>query len=151
MERGVLGCMLLGPKDCVPVVEERLSPDAFYMLTNREVFIAMLEVGAEHLDVKSLNQKLKDKSMLAEIGGIPYLNQLADEVPSAANLTYYLEVVEQKFQLRRLLKIAGEIAERVYAHDGSTDHLLDEVERDILQISQNRSAKEAARMGDYVP
>ncbi|MEK7781797.1 MAG: replicative DNA helicase, partial [Verrucomicrobiota bacterium] len=62
-----------------------------------------------------------------------------DAVPSAANLTYYLDIVEEKFLLRKMIHTCTDVVGRVYDYDGEVDSLLDEVERDILAMSESRS------------
>jgi replicative DNA helicase len=59
-------------------------------------------------------------------------------VPSSANLSYYLEIVQEKFVLRRLIQTCTAVVGRVYEHEGNPDKLLDEVERDILRINESR-------------
>jgi replicative DNA helicase len=85
-----------------------------------------------------LQQRLKDKGLLDQIGGIPYLSQLQDSVPSAANLSYYIDIVREKFLLRKMISVCTEVVGRVYDHEGEVDVLLDEVERDVLRISESR-------------
>jgi replicative DNA helicase len=77
--------------------------------------------------------------LLDQIGGIAYLNALQDAVPSAANLSYYLDIVEEKFLLRKMIHTCTDVVGRVYDYDGEVDSLLDEVERDILKMSESRS------------
>jgi len=92
----------------------------------------------EAVDVITVQQRLKDKQLLDEIGGIPYLNSLQDAVPSAANLSYYLEIVLEKFLLRKMIQTCTDVVGRVYDYEGEVDALMDEVERDILRISESR-------------
>jgi len=91
------------------------------------------------IDIITLQQRLKDRGLLDQIGGIPYLNALQDSVPSAANLTYYLDIVEEKSLLRKMIHTCTDVVSRVYGFDGEVDELLDEVERDILKMSESRS------------
>ncbi len=145
-EQGVLGCVLLSPNDCLNQCAEKLKAGAevFYDLRHQEIYKALLDMQAERLpiDIISVQQKLKDKQLLDEIGGIPYLNSLQDSVPSAANLSYYLEIVEEKAVLRNLIKTCTEAVGKAYKFDGEVDALLDEVERDVLKISEARQQTE---------
>jgi replicative DNA helicase len=72
------------------------------------------------------------------VGGLAYLSQLQDAVPSAANLAYYLDVVREKFLLRKMIQTCTAVVGRVYDYEGEVDALLDEVERDVLRISESR-------------
>ncbi len=88
--------------------------------------------------------------MLEQIGGIAYLSQLQDSVPSAANLSYYLEIVREKFLLRKMIQTCTEVVGRVYDYEGEVDALLDEVEHDVLRISESRAQDSVATTKDLV-
>src|SRR5262249_52013350 len=102
------------------------------------------------IDVITLQQRLKDRQQLESVGGISYLSSLPDAVPSAANLGYYLEIVWAKFILRKMINTCTEVVGRVYEHEGDVDALLDEVERDILRISEARVEVEHSTIKDLV-
>src|SRR5665213_3594375 len=95
--------------------------------------------GAEADLKKARQQRLKDKQLLEQIGGIAYLAQLQDSVPSAANLSYYLEIVQEKYLLRKMISTCTDVVGRVYDYEGEVDALMDEVERDVLRISESRA------------
>ena len=142
-EQGVLGCVLLSPNECMGQCIEKLKvgPEVFYDLRHQtiyEAFVAMYD-KREPIDIITLQQRLKDKGLLDQIGGIPYLNALQDTVPSAANISYYLDIVEEKSLLRKMIHTCTDVVGRVYDFDGEVDSLLDEVERDILKMSESRS------------
>jgi replicative DNA helicase len=142
-EQGVLGCILLSPNDCLGQCIEKLKagPEVFYDLRHQTIYEALIAMydKREPIDIIMLQQRLKDRSLLDQIGGIPYLNALQDSVPSAANLTYYLDIVEEKSLLRKMISTCTDVVGRVYDFDGEVDSLLDEVERDILKMSESRS------------
>jgi replicative DNA helicase len=143
MERGVLGCVLLSPNDCMGECIEKLKDngkEAFYDLRHQTIYEALTTMfdTREAIDIITLQQRLKDKGLLDQIGGIPYLSQLQDAVPSAANLSYYLDIVREKFLLRKMISVCTEVVGRVYDYEGEVDMLLDEVERDVLRISESR-------------
>src|SRR6266576_2377995 len=85
-----------------------------------------------------------------KVGGIPYLNALQDGVPSAANLSYYLEIVLEKSLLRKMIHTCTDVVARVYTHEGEVDALLDEVERDVLRISESRATGESTNIKQLV-
>lgn len=141
-EQGVLGCVLLSPNDCLGQCIEKLKagPDVFYDLRHQTIYTALVEMydQREPIDVITVQQRLKDRQLLDQIGGIPYLNALQDAVPSAANVTYYAEIVQEKYLLRKLIGACSEVVGKVYEFEGEVDVLMDEVERDILKISESR-------------
>ena len=153
-EQGVLGCVLLSPNDCVGECVEKFKAGAevFYDLRHQTIFetlIAMYD-QREAIDIITLQQRLKDKQRLEEVGGVAYLNSLPDTVPSAANLSYYLEIVLEKHVLRKMIHTCTEVVSRVYEHEGEVDGLLDEVERDILRISEERVEAKTDKIKDLV-
>jgi replicative DNA helicase len=143
MEQGVLGCQLLSPNECVGEVIEKLKGvgiEAHYDLRHQTIQAELFEMYDNRIpiDVITLQQRLKDKQLLEQIGGVAYLSQLQDSVPSAANLSYYLEIVREKFLLRKMIQTCTEVVGRVYDYEGEVDALMDEVERDVLRISESR-------------
>ena len=141
-EQGVLGCILLAPNECMGECIEKLKSgeEVFYDLRHQTIFKMLAEMydSREAIDVITLQQRLKDKQLLEQVGGIAYLSVLPDTVPSAANLSFYLEIVQEKFLLRKMIHVCTDVVGRVYDHEGEVDSLMDEVERDILRISESR-------------
>src|SRR5438552_5077213 len=153
-EKGVLGCVLLSPNDCMGECIEKLKsgPDVFYDLRHQTIFNALAEMydSREPIDVITLQQRLKNKQLLEEVGGIAYLSSLPDMVPSAANLSYYLDIVQEKYLLRKMIHTCTSVVSRVYDFEGEVDMLMDEVERDILRISESRVQSHTSTIKDLV-
>ena len=153
-EQGVLGCIMLSPNDCLGESIEKLKAGAevFYDLRHQTIFSALLEMydSREAIDVITLQQRLKNKQLLDEVGGLAYLASLPDMVPSAANLAYYLDIVQEKFLLRKMIRTCTEVVTRVYDYEGEVDALMDEVERDILRISESRVQSHTATIKELV-
>ena len=155
MEKGVIGCQLLSPNDCVGEVIEKLKGigvEAHYDLRHQRIQAELFEMYDARIpiDVITLQQRLKDKQLLEQVGGIVYLSQLQDAVPSAANLSYYLDIVREKFLLRKMIQTCTEVVGRVYDYEGDVDALLDEVERDVLRISESRSQSDSLTTKELV-
>jgi len=153
-EQGVLGCIFLSPNDCMGECITKLKggSDVFYDLRNQTIFDVLAEMfdQQEGIDVITVQQRLKDRQLLEQVGGIAYLSTLPDTVPSAANLAYYLEIVEEKFLLRKMIRVCTEVVGRVYDYEGQVDALMDEVERDILRISESRVQGQSNTIRDLV-
>jgi replicative DNA helicase len=153
-EQGVLGCVMLSPNDCMGVCIERLKQGAevFYDLRHQTIFSTLAEMydGREAIDIITLQQRLKNKQLLEEVGGIAYLTALPDTVPSSANLSYYLDIVLEKHVLRKMIHTCTDVVGRVYNYEGEVDSLLDEVERDILRISESRVQTQSTTIKDLV-
>jgi replicative DNA helicase len=153
-EQGVLGCVLLSPHDCMGECIEKFKSqgEVFYDLRHQTIYGALVEMydGQEAIDVITLQQRLKNKQLLEQVGGISYLSTLPDTVPSSANLSYYLDIVQEKYLLRKMIHTCTDVVSRVYDHEGEVDALMDEVERDILRISESRVQSQAVTMKDLV-
>lgn len=153
-EQGVLGCVFLSPNECLGECVEKLKAgaQAFYDLRHQTLFEHLVEMyeAKEPVDLITVPQRLKDKNLLEGVGGLAYLASLPDSTPSAANLSYYLEIIKEKYLLRRMIATCSNVMARVYEHEGEVDTLLDETERDILQISEARVEPESRGMRDLV-
>ncbi len=153
-EQGVLGCVLLSPNECLGECIEKFKAGAqvFYDLRHQTIFNTLVEMydRREAIDVITLQQQLKNKQLLEEVGGLAYLGALPDTVPSSANLSYYLDIVQEKFLLRKMIQVCTEVVSRVYDFEGEVDALMDEVERDILRISEARVQSHTATIKELV-
>ncbi len=153
-EQGVLGCVLLAPNECMGECIEKLKagPEVFYDLRHQTIFSALAEMydAREAIDLITVQQRLKNRQLLEQVGGIAYLAQLPDQVPSAANLSYYLDIVKEKHLLRKLISTCTGVVGRVYDYEGQVDALLDEVERDVLRISESRVQSQSFLIKDLV-
>jgi len=153
-EQGVLGCILLSPNECIGECIEkfRSGGEVFYDLRHQTIFAALVDMfdSREAIDVITLQQRLKDRQLLEQVGGIAYLSALPDVVPSAANLSYYLDIVQEKYLLRKMIRTCTEVVGRAYDFEGEVDTLMDEVERDILRISESRVQSHTDTIKDLV-
>src|SRR6185437_3058180 len=153
-EQGVLGCVLLSPNDCMGVCIEkfRAGSEMFYDLRHRHLYELLAEMcdHKEAIDLLTVQQRLKDRNQLEAVGGLAYLSSLPDAVPSAANLSYYTDIVREKHLLRRMIQTCTGVVGRVYEHEGEVDALLDEVERDVLRISEERVEATTRTIKDLV-
>jgi replicative DNA helicase len=141
-EQGVLGCIFLDPAQALPLCIEkfRSGSDVFYDLRHQEIYNTFIELfeDGDPIDIISVVERLKLWDKLEQVGGVSYLAALPDTVPSAANLLHYLDILRGKHTLRRMIHACTEAVGRIYDHEGDVDELMDQVERNILQISESR-------------
>ena len=153
-EQGVLGCALLSSNECMGVCIEKFKAgsEVFYDLRHRHIYELFVEMydHKEAIDLVTVQQRLKDRNQLESVGGLSYLSSLQDAVPSAANLTYYADILREKHLLRRMIQTCTGVVGRVYEHQGEVDALLDEVERDVLRISEERVEASTNTIKDLV-
>ncbi|MSU19808.1 MAG: replicative DNA helicase, partial [Pedosphaera sp.] len=147
-------CVLLSPSECMGICIEKFKrgSEVFYDLRHQYLFQVLAEMydQKEAIDLITLHQRLKDSNQLEAVGGLAYLSLLVDCVPSAANLEYYLEIVREKYLLRKMIQTCTSVVSRVYGHEGEIDSLLDEVERDVLKISEERVEATSRTIKDLV-
>ncbi len=140
-EVSVLGGMLID-NDAVPRAVGVVDDSMFYREANRRIFRAMARLfgRGDVVDVITLNEELKRTDELESAGGAPYLAELIDAVPTAANIEYHARIVREKALLRRLIDAASDIIRDVYDHpDRGVDQVLDHAEQRIFQVAESRS------------
>ncbi|MGG1518998.1 replicative DNA helicase [Paenibacillus oryzisoli] len=140
-EQAVLGAILIH-SDSLITAMERITSDDFYRGAHQRIFEAIVELAEEQepVDLITLTARLQNKAQLEEIGGVTYLSELANAVPTAANIDYYAAIVEEKSMLRRLIRTATQIVSDGYANEDNVGSMLSEAEAKILEISQRRSS-----------
>ncbi len=135
VERALLGSLLIRPSGLQDVLD-RLKADDFYADRHRLIYRAMLDLASENnpVDLVSVQSALREKKMLERAGGASYLAELTSEVPSAANLGYYAEIVRKKSALRRLIAAAEHISGLGYQEDEDVDSIFDRAEKAIFGL-----------------
>ena len=138
-EQSVLGAILLD-NDALHEAVELLQPDDFYRESHRKIYQAMTELYTrnEPVDLITLNNHMKGRNELEEIGGVQYLSSLASFVPTSANVKYHSRIVREKALVRNLLHSVTDIAKNVYDNDLDTDELIDYAEKKIFDLSDKK-------------
>ena len=140
-EQAVLGAVLLQAESLITVME-KITADDFYDKSHQMIFEAMVQLGEESqpIDLVTLTSLLKDRGQLEDLGGVSYLAKLANAVPTAANVEYYAQMIEEKAMLRRLIRTATQIVSEGYTGGEDVGLMLSDAERKILEISNRRSS-----------
>ncbi|CAH8720760.1 replicative DNA helicase [Paenibacillus thiaminolyticus] len=140
-EQAVLGAILLQSEALITAME-RIQPEDFYDPAHQMIYEAMIELGEENqpVDLITLTAKLQAKQQLEDVGRISYLTKLANAVPTAANVDYYAQIIEEKSMMRRLIRTATQIVSEGYSGGEDVSGLLSDAERRILEISNRRSS-----------
>ncbi|WP_270183007.1 replicative DNA helicase [Alkalihalobacillus sp. CinArs1] len=139
-EQAVIGAVFL-ETDALTTATEVLQPEDFYRAAHQKIFSVMIELSekGEPVDLVTVTSELQDRKLLEEIGGVSYLSDLANSVPTAANVEYYSKIVEEKSILRRLIRAATDIASDGYAKENEIENLLSEAEKSIMEVSQRKN------------
>ena len=143
--------MLIAPADVMDDCAQRIGADAFYQPTHQTIFALLVELWDKQqpADIITLTQALRERKQLEAVGGPAYITSLIDFTPTAANASYYLDIVKEKHTLRRIIATCTDCAARAYDDAGEVNVLLDEVERNVLAINEDR-VKEVPKMKDQV-
>ena len=141
-EQAVLGSMLTD-KDAVISAIEVLKEDDFYREDNKAIYRAILNLysSSEPIDIITVKAELESMGKLEAVGGLEYLANLPEKVPTTANVDKYIKIVEEKSVLRSLIKTANEIITLGYDTTNETETIMDEAEKKIFNIMQKRATK----------
>ena len=141
-EQAILGSMLID-KDAVINAIEVLKEEDFYREDNKTIYSAMLSLYArsEPIDIITVKSELTQIGKFESIGGLEYLASLPDKVPVVSNIENYIQIVEEKSILRKLIKASNEISQMGYDQTEETERIMDVAEKKIFDIMQNRNTK----------
>ncbi|KHO13829.1 replicative DNA helicase [Latilactobacillus curvatus] len=139
-EQAVLGAVFISG-DALVEAMEYVTTDDFYRKAHRLIFETMVELNerGEGIDAVTLKSALDAQNQLEDIGGIGYLAELAEAVPTAANVVYYAKIVSEKAMLRRLIQTAQNIVAKGYAQDEDVTDILDTAEKEIMDVSERQN------------
>jgi replicative DNA helicase len=148
-EKAFLGSILLRP-DSMNEMMDTISEETFYAEKHRNIYATMVELftKGEPIDLVSLSTRLKEKSLIDQIGGGTYLAELVNFVPSAANLTHYGSIILKKHKMRSLIEAAEQIVHLGYDEVGELDEILDLAEKSIFQITNYTSTRKFIELKD---
>ncbi|WP_058830905.1 replicative DNA helicase [Paenibacillus polymyxa] len=150
-EQAVIGSILLQSEALITAME-RVQTEDFYDKAHQMIYEAMIELGesGQPIDLVTLTSKIQDKGQLEDIGGVSYLAKLAHGVPTAANVDYYAQIIEEKAMLRRLIRAATQIVSEGYSSGEDVASMLSDAERKIMEISNGRSGSGFIAIRDVV-
>jgi replicative DNA helicase len=145
-EQSVIGSMILD-KDAIIVASEIICVDDFYNRQYGILFESMVELNdrGSPVDLITLQNRLKEKDVPPEVSSLEYVRELIAALPTSANIKYYANIVAEKSTLRKLIRLNEELANICYAGKESLECILDDTEKRVFQLVQNRNA------GDFVP
>ena len=150
-EESVLGACFLS-KYALQKACEVLNEDSFYSEKNAKIFNSMVSLMDQKIpiDLTTVTSDLKNKKILSEVGGVEYLTEVLNFVPTASNIDYYIKTVEDTAILRRLIETATDIASEGYNTDDNVNETLDDAEKKILSIVKNRKSSEFKSIKDVL-
>lgn len=145
-EQAVVGAMLMD-RDAILTSSEIVSGEDFYQTAYGVIFDAVVEIYNEGkpVDLITLQERLKEKDVPAEISSLEFVRDLVTAVPTSANVKYYAEIVSEKAMLRRLIKLNDDISNMCYLGKDPMEAVLETTEKKVFELVQKRNT------GDFVP
>ncbi|WP_281165404.1 replicative DNA helicase [Liquorilactobacillus sicerae] len=139
-EQAVLGSAFLSA-DALIEAMQYVQADDFYRRSHQIIFQTMMDLNDQDkaIDVITVNNQLTEQNLLDDVGGVSYIAELAAAVPTAANVGYYAKIVKEKAILRRLIATATNIVTQAYNEDENVDDLLDDAERQVMDVSEQKN------------
>ena len=142
-EQSVLGAAFMS-KSALQKVCEDLSSESFYLDAHSKIYDVVKELYNTNVavDITTVTDRLKSKKLLKQIGDVDYLLEIVNSVPTASNVDYYINIVNEKAILRNLISTATSIVSEAYMGDATINETLDDAERKILGVVKNRKSGE---------
>jgi len=150
-EQSVIGACFRD-EDALSKALEILNEEDFYKTAHQTIFHnmrALFEVS-QPIDMLGLADRMRQKNELESAGGINYLSQLEDFVPTATAITHHAKIVREKKILRDLISTATEIATNSYNESESVEEILDLAEKSIFEISKKRTRRSFFSLNEVV-
>ena len=151
-EQGVLGSMLLSPRQAIGECVEKINEQYFYIPAHQTIYSVLVDLwnAGQAIDLITFTQVLRDRNLLESVGGAAFVTSLFTFVPTAANIEYYLEIIRDKCILRQIISTATESVRRAYEEQDEVSNLLDEVEQSIFAVGEDRFKGQLLSMKDQV-
>lgn len=145
-EQAVVGAMLMD-RDAILTSSEIICGEDFYQSAYGVIFDAIVEIYNEGkpVDLITLQERLKERDVPAEISSLEFVRDLVTAVPTSANVKYYAEIVSEKSMLRRLIKLNDDISNMCYLGKEPMEAVLETTEKKVFELVQKRNT------GDFVP
>ncbi len=146
-EEAVLGAILI-EKGAFDRVVNILPPGSFYKEAHNQIYTAMdeLQNQGEPVDTLTLTNHLTKRDLLEKVGGAFYLTGLAEQVPSAANVGQYAQIVRERWSRRQIIASGTEMIEEAYKGEREIDDLLDSAEHRLFELQRKATSNEAVEI-----
>src|ERR1700719_2155321 len=151
-EQGVLGSMLISPRETIAECVEKINEEYFYVPAHQTIYNVLVDLwnAAQAIDLITFTQVLRARNLLDPVGGAAFVTSLYTFVPTAADVGYYIDIVRDKYILREIIAAATERVRRAYEEQDEVSNLLDEVEQRIFALGEDRFKGQMLSMKDQV-
>lgn len=150
-EQSVLGAIFINP-DKLILVQEYLTPDDFYKYAHKVIFKAMVTLSERHdaIDATTVRYILDSQGDLQNIGGISYLAELVNSVPTSANAEYYAKIVAEKATLRHIISRLTETVNAAYEGVKASDDIVADAEKILVDINERSHTSGFRKISDVL-
>jgi replicative DNA helicase len=137
-EQSILGSLLID-RNALAEVSGKLKPEDFYLEKHKEIYEAILGLyeDSDPVDIITISDALAKRGTLEKVGDVDYIAQLANSVPTTANVMHYVSIVKDKALLRSLIEASGKIIDMGYQGAMEATDILSAAEKSIFDISQS--------------
>ncbi|WP_244834137.1 replicative DNA helicase [Clostridium sp. BJN0001] len=150
-EQSVIGSMIID-KNSIGKATEELEEEDFYRDGHKIIFRAICEMFKKDIavDLLTLIEYLKNTNMLEKAGNITYITELSASIATTANLDAHIKIIKEKSVLRKLIKASTKIIEDSYNKQDTVQGVLDEAEKKIFDIADNKTSKDFEPLSDVL-
>jgi replicative DNA helicase len=150
-EKCLVASMMLD-KECIGQVVQIVDRDAFYQADHQILWDLLVKLYEQNrsIDAVLVREELLKRQLLDEIGGVAYLGEILNCVPSSAHATHYAGIVREKALLRQLISASNEILRDAYAPHEQAELILDKAEKRIFDIAQRKIGKAVVAMEEVL-
>ena len=142
-EQSVIGSMIID-RSAIAQAAEGLGEEDFYRDSHKVLFKSIIEMFKRDMavDLVTVLENLKANDTLERAGGVTYVTEITSSVPTTANLGSYIQIVQEKSTLRKLIKASTSIIEESYNKQGDVENVLDSAEKRIFDIAEKRTTSD---------
>ncbi len=150
-EQSVLGSIFISP-DKLITVREFVGPDDFYKYSHKVIFKAMITLSDrnEAIDATTVRTILDDQGDLQNIGGLSYIVELVNSVPTSANVEYYAKIVAEKAMLRNVILRLTDTVNLAYKGATDSDDVIAGAEKALIEINEHRNNSGFQKISDVL-
>ena len=151
-EISVLGCGFL-EKTALDKIMDEVSDEMFYSEANKTIYKAMKALHTNNIpvDANTICNELDKNKSLSAVGGVEYITDIINSVPSTANLNYYIKIIFEKAILRNLISKATNIQEECYDEQYPILEIVENAERNILGVYNDRLGRDIKKIQEVLP
>lgn len=150
-EKALIGSMFYSKSSLQKGCEE-VECEYFYLDSNSKIFEVIKDLYNKHnpVDVNTVTTELVDRNFLGQVGGVEYLSEIVNSVATGANIEYYINIVVEKYTLRKLIETATAIEKKANENEVDVSEAVELAEKEILNVGKTRKTTEFRKIQDVL-